>query len=149
MTNLETSAPSSTLSPGFIAGLVLLILVGLFFSRPTAAQFYRQVWTTALYGMKAEIQQQAQNNPTSTIVESVLSRVPLLMPAIRASNNAELDTLPAFWMDHTTVYDWKLLTYFRYDEKDCFSDYIGIAGTLVNLGDGCKIEPFRAKGGAL
>lgn len=149
MSNLDPSAPSSLLSPWLKAGLVLLLLIGLFFSRPTAQQFYKQVWGQALAGMKADLHARREQSPAYKMLEQALNTpVVSLIELMKAGKDAELNRMPDFWMEHTAVYDWKLVTYFRYDEKDCFSDYIGIAGTLINLGDGCQVEPYRAKGGA-
>lgn len=146
---LVPSATTETVPRWLKVTLPLLLLVGLFFSRPTATQFYKQIWVTSLAGMKSEIRAKAESNPATPLVTSLLARVPYLLDFIKSGNNAELDKLPDFWMEHTTVYDWKLVTYFRYDEATCFSDYLGIAGRLVNLQDGCEVEPYRAKGGGL
>lgn len=139
----------SVLPRGTVLVLTLLLLIGLFFSRPTATQFYQHIWIQALAGMKSEIRAKAENNPATPLMTSILARVPFLLDFIKAGNNAELDKLPAFWMEHTTVRDWQIVTYFRYDEENCFSDYLGVAGMLVNLKDGCDVEPYRTKGGSL
>ena len=132
------------------AALVLLLLVGLFVSRPTPQQFYRQIWLPALAGMKMNLQERREQSALYKMLSLYLSaNLPGSTSLLEAGKDAEMNRLPAFWMEHTAVHDWKLVTYFRYDEAQCFSDYLGVAGTLVNLHDGCDVEPYRAKGAAL
>ena len=143
--------PSKRFPRGVVLTLVLLSLIGLFFSRPTAKQFAQHVWVPALIGMKAEIQAKQEAQPLGKFIieASKLTKLGPLFELLQARRQTEIEQLPAFWMEHTSVYDWKLVTYFRYDEATCFSDYLGIAGRLVNLQDGCEVEPYRAKGGGL
>lgn len=101
--------------------------------------------------MKAELSTQRDAPPIGKLIVGVFQAHPQIgtvLAGLQSQRQREIEHLPDFWMDRTVIYDWKLLTYFRYDEKDCFTDYIGIARTLINLGDGCQVEPYRAKGGA-
>lgn len=148
VSSLDKFASTSSLAPWLVSACALSLVLGLSTSKPKSADFSREVWTPALAGLKAEIRQQTQHNPTSSLIESVLSRIPLLLPALRASNNAELDKLPALWSERTTWADFGVFTYFKYEEPACFSDYLGIAGSIVSLRDRCQVEPYRLKGAA-
>jgi|CXWL01.1.fsa_nt_gi hypothetical protein len=142
--------PSRRFPRGVVLTLVLLLLIGLFFSRPTATQFAQYVWMPTLKGVKADLEERREQSAVYKFVETFLNTPYInIFELAKAGKEAELNRLPAFWMEHTTVYDWKLVTYFRYDEANCFSDYLGVAGRLVNLKDGCEVEPYRAKGGSL
>ncbi len=125
-----------------------LALSALFLTRPTAPQFYKQVWIPALDGMKAELEERREQSPIYKAFRTLKFQGVGLALILEAGKDAELNQLPDFWMEHTSIHDWKLATYFRYEEKDCFSDYLGIAGTLINLGDECQVEPYRVKGGS-
>lgn len=142
---------SSPLVPRWlkISGISLL-LVGLFFSRPTVKQFYNTVWIQALAGIKAERFEQQGQRPLGRFLLNAAKLTALgpLVQFLEQAKESDLDALPAFWMEHTEFYDWTLATYFLYRESDCFSDYLGIAGRLFNLQDGCDVERYRAKGGA-
>lgn len=101
--------------------------------------------------MKAELSTQQDAKPIGKLIVGVFQAYPQIgtvLAGLQSQRQREIEQLPAFWMEHTAIYDWKLVTYFRYDEKDCFSDYLGIAGTIINLGDGCQVEPYRTKGGS-
>ena len=145
----------SFITPRHLAwALAFSLTIFLVFTNPTPSDFYAQVWAKTLAGLKADIREKSANNPGVKIVAGLLSALSLrtgidLNGFVKDSNNAELDKLPAFWMAHTIVHDWKLATYFRYYEKSCSSDYLGMAGTFLNLKDGCDVEPYRTKGGTL
>lgn len=142
--------PSRRFPRGVVLTLAVLLFIGLFFSRPTAKQFAQHVWVPALAGMKQSLHERENKDVLVALVKDFLAkRFPRALQAIEAGDYTNLDGLPNFWMEHTSIYDWKIVTYFRYDEATCFSDYLGVAGRLVNLQDGCEVEPYRAKGGSL
>jgi len=148
VSSLDKFAPLSSSTPWLLSACALSLVLGLSISKPKPADFSREVWTPTLAGLKSEIRQQAKQSPTSTIVEALLSRVPLLLPALRASNNAELDKLPAQWQERTAWTDFGVFSYFKYEEPACLTDYLGIAGAFFNLRDRCQVEPYRLKGTA-
>lgn len=134
----------------FISVAVVFLLIGLFFSRPTAKQFYNSVWIQALDGIKAEREEQRSAKPLGRVLVDAAKVSPLgpLIGFLQNLKESEIESLPSLWMANTETHDWKLATYFLYREESCYSDYIGIGGTLMNLHDGCEVERYRRKGGA-
>lgn len=147
MNNLVASSTSALIVPRWLHAtlfLLFLSLIGLFLSRPNAAQFSQQVWTSTLDGIKADLTDRRER---STLYSLLKIRFSPMLNVLESGKEAELNRLPGFWMEHTTVEDWKILTLFRYTEAACSSHYLGIAGRIINLGDGCNVEPYRKKGG--
>jgi len=114
-------------------------------TRPTPAQFKEQVWDQALAGVKAELEERREQSPLYNLVAGwlTLKSGSVLLDLLKAGKDAELNRLPNFWMANTSTEDWGIVTYFRYNEAGCFSDYLGIGGKLINLRDGCEVERYR------
>ena len=124
---------------------VALAGVGLAFTCPSANQFTQDVWIPARDGVRAEFQ---RNRDTSAVYQLLKSSAfpGKVLTGLEVLKDVELNKLPAYWMEHTTVQDWTIATYFRYDEAACFSDFLGVGGWIVNLRDGCGVEHYRKAG---
>ena len=131
-----------------LSAVALTASLLLFATRPTPAQFKEQIWHQALAGVKADLEERREQSPLYNLVAGwlTLKSGSVLLDLLTAGKDAELNRLRDFWMAHTYTEDWMFVTYFRYDETGCFSDYLGIGGKLINLADGCAVERYRTAG---
>lgn len=138
---LTTVQRSAVLLAAFLVGGALSVF------KPSPQQFSQQVWQPALIGMKAELEERREQSALYKLLSSALTvRFPGLLDLLKAGKDGELNRLPDYWMEHTTAQNWILVSYFRYDEAACFSDYLGVAGSVINIRDGCEVERYRTAG---
>lgn len=125
------------------AALFVLLLAGLFFSRPPLRQFFSEVIQPTARALNTE---RSESGLLGFLSDVERKLIPGAGSILDAAEDSDREGLQDDILQHTLTRDWLIASYFKIQYDNCLSDYLGIAGTLLTLSDRCGIEPYRAKG---